>query len=362
MKTQRIVLAGGGSAGHVNPLLATATELVGRGFEVTILGTSEGLEVDLVPGAGFPLEFVDKVPFPRRPSIDALRFPARFRRAVAQARVHVEGAAAVVGFGGYVASPAYAAAKRLDVPVVVHEQNARPGLANRWGARSAEAVAVTFRTPVFDGAVLTGMPIRDSVLRARALPREQAAAELGLDPDRPAVVVSGGSLGAVRLNSVLAETAADIINAGAQILHLTGRDKSAPVFDRREQLSNEIRAHYHVREYLVRMELAYAVGDLVIGRAGAGAVAELTALGIPAIYVPLPVGNGEQRLNAAEVIAAGGGRLISDERFTGQWVRREVVPLLRDPARRLAMAQGARSVGISDGSSRLCDLIEKVVS
>lgn len=140
----RVVLAGGGSAGHVNPLLATAACLRRAGVEVTVLGTAEGLEADLVPAAGYELVTIPKVPLPRRPSGAMFSFPRRWKAAVAAARDAIAGAQAVVGFGGYVATPAYIAARKAGVPIIIHEQNARPGLANRLGARFAHTVALTF--------------------------------------------------------------------------------------------------------------------------------------------------------------------------------------------------------------------------
>lgn len=363
-----VVLAGGGTAGHVNPLLAVADELRRRhpGLTVTVLGTAEGLEAELVPARGYPLVVVPRAPLPRRPTPDWLRLPARLRRAVAVARQAVAGAQAVVGFGGYVATPAYLAA-RGRVPVVVHEQNARPGLANRLGARWADAVAVTFPGTPLRGRragapVVTGLPLRPQVaalVAARAADpaaaRAAGAAALGLDPAATTLLVTGGSLGALSLNRAVAGVAGDLAAAGVQVLHLAGTGKDDEVRAATAGLPG-----YHVLPYLADMQHALAVADLVVCRAGAGTVSELAALGLPAVYVPLPVGNGEQRLNAAPVVAAGGGLLVDDARLTPAWLRTEVLPLLADVARRAAMAEAARSVGVVDGAARVADLVEKV--
>lgn len=359
------LLAGGGTAGHVNPLLALAAELRRRdpAARVHALGTREGLEADLVPAAGLALEIVPRVPIPRRPTLDLLRVPARLRAAVRAAgeAIDTTGADVVVGFGGYVAAPAYLAARRRDVPVVVHEANARPGLANRLGARRAAAVAVTFPATPLAGAVLTGLPLRAEIAglvaeRAADLDASRAAAraELGLDPDRRTILVTGGSLGAVSLNRVMAATGAELVGAGAQVLHLTGAGKDAEV------RTGAPAEHYHVIEYLDRMHLAYAAADLVVCRAGAGTVSELTALGLPAVYVPLPIGNGEQRRNAAPVVEAGGGLLVEDRDLTPRWVQQHVAPLDDDAL--ATMATAAASVGITDGAARLADLVEGVLA
>ncbi|WP_307845031.1 undecaprenyldiphospho-muramoylpentapeptide beta-N-acetylglucosaminyltransferase [Actinotalea solisilvae] len=366
---ESVLLAGGGTAGHVNPLLAVADELRRRhpGATLTVLGTATGLEAELVPVRGYPLREVPRVPLPRRPTADWLRLPGRLGAAVraADAALTSTRAQVVVGFGGYVSTPAYLAARRRGIPVVVHEQNARPGLANRLGARWARSVAVTFPGTPLPGAVVTGLPLRTAVadlVAARrddgAAVRADAAARLGLDPGRPVLVVTGGSLGALSLNRAASGAAADLLAAGAQVLHLTGRGKADAVRDVLATLAPEAAAGYHVLEYLPEMERALAVADLVLCRAGAGTVSELAALGVPAVYVPLPVGNGEQRLNAAPVVGAGGGLLVDDAALDAGLVRTTLVPLLADPVRLAAMGRAAAGVGVTDGAARVADLVE----
>lgn len=364
----RVLLAGGGTAGHVNPLLALADELTSRpgGADVRVLGTAEGLESRLVPERGYELVTIPKVPFPRRPGGAALRFPVEYRRAVALATGAItgHGADVVVGFGGYVATPAYRAAARLGVPVVIHEQNMRPGLANRVGARRAAALALTFAdTPLRarrGRTVHTGLPLRPDLAALAALPageRVRAKAEvslrLGLDPARPVLLVTGGSLGALHINEALAGAAADITAAGAQVLHAAGRGKTGTVAEAASAAGGD----YHLTEYLDDMASAYAVADLVIGRSGAGTVCEQAAIGLPGVYVPLPHGNGEQRLNVAGLERAGGALVIDDADFTAETVRHRVIPLLEDRDRLASMAAAARGEGISDAASRLADLV-----
>ncbi len=359
-----VVLAGGGTAGHVNPLLAVADELRRRrpGLAVTVLGTNSGLEADLVPARGYPLVPVPRVPLPRRPTPDWFRLPGRLRSAVrtAEETLVTTSADVVVGFGGYVSTPAYLAARRRGVPVVIHEQNARPGLANRLGARWAASVAVTFPGTALRGAVVTGLPLRPEIadlVAAReadaAGVRERAAAELGLDPAATTLLVTGGSLGALSLNTAVAAAARSLVGAGVQVLHLTGAGKDQAVRDTVAGLPG-----YHVRAYLAQMHHGLAVADAVVCRSGAGTVSELAALGLPAVYVPLPIGNGEQRLNAAPVVEAGGGLLVRDADLGPGWLRDHVLPLLADASARSAMAEAARSVGVRDGAARVADLVE----
>src|SRR3954452_783404 len=223
----RVLLAGGGTAGHTSPLLATADALrrLEPAVEVTALGTPRGLETRVVPEAGYPLELIPPVPLPRRPNADLARLPFRLRSSVKAALEVLDRLrpAVVVGFGGYVCVPAYLAARRRRLPLVIHEGNALPGIANKLGARFTTHVATSFPgTPLRHGAYL-GLPIRRmiSTLDRPAL-RTQARAELGLDADRPTVLVFGGSQGARRLNESFAAASDALTDAGVQVLHVAG--------------------------------------------------------------------------------------------------------------------------------------------
>lgn len=350
-----VVLAGGGSAGHVNPLLATADalrELV-PDVRIVVLGTAEGLETRLVPERGYDLEVLPKVPFPRRPNAAALKFPASMRTAIARAGEVIRAVQAdvVVGFGGYVSTPAYLAARRTRTPMVIHEGNARPGLANRLGARFSKHVATTFPSTPMRGARNIGLPMRREVADIdRASLRQEGLEHFGLQDDLPTLLVFGGSLGAQSLNTAFSDAAPALRAAGVQVLHLTGAGKSVEV-------AEDPNCPYVAREYTDRMDLAYGVADLAVCRAGAGTVCELTAVGLPAIYVPLPIGNGEQRLNAADVVAAGGGLLVADADVTAEWVQATVIPLVTDRERVAQMADLARSIGVRDAAEQLAQMV-----
>lgn len=351
------LLAGGGTAGHVNPLLAVADALRERDSTATILvlGTAEGLESRLVPERGYELLIVDKVPFPRRPNAQAAAFPARFRRAIAQVRAHIRqhGIDVVVGFGGYASAPAYVAARRERVPFVVHEANAKPGLANVLGARAAAGVGVAFAGTPLRGSEVVGMPLRREVITLdRAARRAEAAEYFGLDADRPVLLVFGGSLGAQRLNDALADSWRDVLAAGWQLLHVTGE---------RSDLADPGVPGYALRRYVDRMDLAFALADLIVSRSGSATVSEISALGIPALYVPYSVGNGEQRLNAGSAVAAGAAQLLDDATFDGDAVRRIVVPLLGDPDRIRRMAEAAETAGTRTGTENVVAMIDRAL-
>ena len=346
----RWLLAGGGTAGHVNPLLAVADRLVEEGDEALVLGTAEGLESRLVPERGYELLVIPRLPFPRRPDAAALRFPRAVTGSIALTGRYLadRGIDGVIGFGGYAAAPAYLAARRRGVPVAIHEQNAKPGMANRLGARLTRAVGVTFPDTPLPHATRVGMPLRREIATLdRAALRDEARTFFGFDPARPVLLVTGGSLGARQLNRASVGAAAAVVGAGWQVLHLAGgrNEEPDPGLD-----------GYRMLPYCDRMDLALAAADLAVSRAGASTVSELSALGLPAVYVPYAVGNGEQRFNAAGVVAAGGAVLEPDATFTPERFTAVVLPLLTDQVRLAAMAAAATGDGVRDGAERMTRL------
>jgi UDP-N-acetylglucosamine--N-acetylmuramyl-(pentapeptide) pyrophosphoryl-undecaprenol N-acetylglucosamine transferase len=352
-----ILLAGGGTAGHVNPLLATADAIRDRepGATIIVLGTAEGLESRLVPERGYELVTIERLPFPRRLSLSALGFPFRLTRAVRAVRslLRTRKVDVVVGFGGYAAAPAYLAAQREHIPIVVHEANALPGIANRLGSALTTHTATTFVGTSVRNAVRTGMPLRREIARLdRANGRKAALKHWGLDSSRPVLLVTGGSTGAHRINTTISDSIADIVAAGWQVIHTVGES--------RDFVDPRI-SGYVPMPYCDRMDLALAVADLVVARSGAATVSELAGLGIPAVFVPYPVGNGEQELNARDSVEAGAATICLDKDFTPQWVRESLLPLLGDAPRRDAMARSATSAGIRDGAERLTEMVFSAV-
>ena len=351
-----VLLAGGGSAGHVSPLLALADCLRRRDpdLRITALGTQKGLEQRLVPARGYDLRTIPKVAFPRRPGGALVRLPGALKAAVdaAGAAIDETGPEVVVGFGGYVSAPAYLAARKRKIPIVVHEQNARPGLANRLGARMTPYVATTFASTSLPHATVIGMPLRREIaLLDRAANRAEGLAHFGLDDHRPTLLITGGSLGAQRLNTAFASRVDELRSHGIQVLHISGSGKEF-VHD-----STAVGPPYVVVSYADRMDLAYAAADLVVARAGANTVCELTAVGLPAVYVPLPIGNGEQRFNATDVVAAGGGILVDDSSLTPEWIDETLVQLVTDGPRVREMAGAAATIGEREADERLADLV-----
>lgn len=355
MSRVHVVLAGGGTAGHVEPALNLADCLRRHDPDVgiTALGTERGLETRLVPERGYDLRLITATPLPRRPGADLARLPALVRRSVAEARDVLADTRAdvVVGFGGYVALPAYLAA-RGRVPIVVHEANARPGLANRVGARFTRHVACAV-PDALPRSTHVGMPLRRAIAELdRPARRAEGRAHFGLDPDRPTLLVSGGSQGARRLNDAVVGAAAELTAQGIQVLHVAG-----PRNDDQRPRGPLGPAPYVALPYVDRMDLAYAAADVMLCRAGAMTCAELAAVGLPALYVPLPIGNGEQRLNALPVVRAGGGLLVEDEALDSERVLHVLVPLLLDDDQRHEMEAAASAHGRRDADERLRHMV-----
>ncbi|HNP59040.1 MAG TPA: undecaprenyldiphospho-muramoylpentapeptide beta-N-acetylglucosaminyltransferase [Gordonia sp. (in: high G+C Gram-positive bacteria)] len=358
-----VVVAGGGTAGHIEPALAVADAVAALdgSARITALGTEKGLETTIVPERGYDLRLIPPAPLPRKIGADLARTPARLARAVAAARkvlADVE-ADVVVGFGGYVALPAYIAARghlrrRSRLPLVIHEANASAGIANKVGARWADRVLAAVADCGLPGAQVVGIPVRRSLAGLdRAAMRDKARHYFGLDETAPTLLVFGGSQGALRLNDAVVGAAPALGEAGIGVLHAYGPKNHI------EPQSPPGAPAYIGVGYLNRMDLAYAAADLVICRSGAMTVAEVSATGLPAVYVPLPHGNGEQELNALPVVQAGGGLLVPDDEMSPDWVAREVPALLGDPARLAQMAANAAVGGHRDAATRVaCAALE----
>lgn len=354
----RVVLAGGGTAGHVNPLLAVATELVKRARatreEIVVVGTTEGLEQRLVPAAGYHLEALPRLPLPRRLSVYALTFGPRFVLAVFRALriLRAHRAEVVAGFGGYASAPVYVAAWLARTPLVIHEANAIPGFANVLGAKFTSRVATAFPGTPLRGATVIGMPVDRAISHpSSATTQATARSFFGLAPKVKTVVVMGGSQGARTINNTIVQVWPELVALGWQVLHIVGAKNALPTAAK----------GYVPLPYCDRMDLAFVAADLVLGRSGAATVSEVNLAGLPAVFVPYAVGNGEQAKNASESVAAGAAIIIPDDSFTPQAVRDVVVPLLKDTKALRDMATRSKSLGRPDAASRFADLIEQAI-
>lgn len=350
-----VVLAGGGTAGHTSPLIATAQEIrrLAPATRVTAVGTARGLETTVVPAAGLPLELISPVPLPRRPGTDLLLVPARLRTAVREATAVLDevGADVVLGFGGYVSTPVYLAARRRRVPIVIHEQNALPGLANRLAARFSDHVLTSFPDTPLPGARCIGLPLRSGITGLdRVGGRAAARAGFGLPADGPTLLVSGGSQGAASLNRAVLGARDTLLREGISVLHAVGpKNLTDDLITRTDPTTGAV---YQPLAYIEAMDLGYAAADLMLGRCGASTVLETAAVGLPAVFVPYPHGNGEQARNAAGVVAAGGGVLLADADCTPAWVSSEIPALIR-PEVLARMGAALADVGRADAATVL---------
>ncbi len=358
-----VVLAGGGSGGHVYPLLAFAECL--RRYEpqvrITCLGSRRGLENELI--RDFELRHVPAFQLPRSLTAELLATPFRMWWGARQAGKILDevGAEVVVGFGGYVSVPAYLAAWRREIPIVIHEVNVPPGIANRMGALFTPHLALGFpyqRTAhrsLRKGRVV-GVPLRKSITTLdRHARRAEARAAFGLRQDLPVLLVFGASQGARSINLAMVGAAKAVTSAGIQVLHITGA-RNEPV-----EVPPDLPVPYVTLRYLDQMELAYAAADLVLSRSGAITCAELAAVGLPAVLVPYPHSNQEQKRNARPLVSAGAALMVDDAHLDPSWIEYHVVPLALDRDRLATMSAAAASLGRRDGDEALYDFVMEVV-
>ncbi len=367
--SRSIVLAGGGTAGHTSPLIATADELRRLAPDIALLalGTARGLETRVVPAAGLRLELIPPVPMPRRPSVDLVLVGPRLAGAISTTakllRTHRAGV--LVGFGGYVSTPAYLAARALRIPIVVHEQNVLPGLANKLAARITPHIYTSFPQTPLPHATCIGLPLRRAIAdlataEDRGDVREVARLEFGLEPGLPTVLVSGGSQGARQINEAVLGARTPLLAAGIQVLHVLGPKNITD--EHRQVVDPQTGAVYAPMAYVEAMERAYAAADLMLGRSGAGTVLETAAIGLPSVFVPYPHGNGEQARNAELVVAAGGGLLLTDADCTAAWVATEIPALIHHPDRLAGMTRALTGVSHDDAATVLATRVLEVLA
>ncbi|MFJ8644767.1 UDP-N-acetylglucosamine--N-acetylmuramyl-(pentapeptide) pyrophosphoryl-undecaprenol N-acetylglucosamine transferase [Streptomyces sp. NPDC093546] len=338
-----VVIGAGGTGGHIYPGLALADALRRAVPEAVIsfVGTTRGLEGELIPAAGHRLRTVDMIPFD--PALGAKRYllPAALLRSGAQVRalLREQRAQVAVGMGGYPSAPVILGARMAGLPSLIHESNAVPGRANRFAARLTPHIAVAFDTGHLPGAVTTGMPIAASLAALdRPALRPLARRELGVPEGARLVLFNGGSLGAARLTEAALGLAERWRRRGdVRLLIKTG---PAALDATRRALGDHPVAR--AVPYLDRMDLAYAAADLVVCRAGSATVAELATTGVPAVLVPYPYAPGDHQTHNARVLTdAGAGLLLPDAETTADRLAALVEPLLADPARLAAMGGAA---------------------
>jgi len=321
----KIVFAGAGTAGHVEPALAVALWLRAQGQEIEMifLGTDGGVESRLVPAANFPLSLINKTPFPRRINGELFRWPLNFVRTLRQVNQVVKGADLVIGFGGYVAAPAYLVARAKRIPIIAHEANAKTGMANKLAKFCGATVLRAFGESTPERV---GIPLRESIVQLsqlsasdRLIAKHHALRTLQLDPNAPTILIFGGSLGSMKFNATIEGARTAISASGIQMIHGVGVNNELP----------QASTGYLPLHYIDDMALANSAADLVISRSGAVTVAEVSVLGIYSLFIPLPIGNGEQVENARSVVEQGGGEILDNSTFTADWLISEVSAVMK---------------------------------
>jgi UDP-N-acetylglucosamine--N-acetylmuramyl-(pentapeptide) pyrophosphoryl-undecaprenol N-acetylglucosamine transferase len=354
-----IIFAAGGTAGHVEPALATADAIRQRdpAAHISFLGTPRGIENQLVPPRGYELITVPKAAIPRGLSKDLLLLPVRLFRAVAQTKRAIFGADVVVGFGGYLAGAAYLAARLSRIPIVLHEANTKAGLANRLGAMFTDQIVLGGPTNGLADGVVIGLPMREAILRAAEVMQTDASGgraaarrALGLDSEKATLVVMGGSQGSVKINNAVAAALDRLLASGFQILHSVGDRNEMPA----------AKPGYIPTPYLAKMELAYSAADVLLARSGAATCHEVVAFGLPAIFVPLPHGNGEQALNAAPLVAVGAAICIDDEKFDADLLVDQILGLFKDSDTLSRMHLGSAKLIRLSAASDLAAIVIRV--
>lgn len=362
MSKANLLLAGGGTAGHIEPALAVARAWKAKHPEarITFVGTSAGLETTLVPQAGFTLSLIPKVAISRSLNISLLRVPVDLVRSVIVSRKLLREADVAIGFGGYVSAPIYIASRMTGTPLVIHEQNAVPGWANKLGARFTRLIALSY--PVSGGALsrgeLTGLPLRADVLdsirkiggqweSARKSAKAELARAYGLSEKDPIIFIFGGSQGSQAINKVIAESLPIFAQSNLNVIHSVGSRNALP----------QAQAGYAPTHYITNMAEHYLGADLIIARSGAVSCAEISALGKFALFIPLPIGNGEQAKNAATLVSDGRAEIIEQTSFNKSWLEENVKRLIG----RSQSATAAGDISSITAIDKIVSMIEKAL-
>jgi UDP-N-acetylglucosamine--N-acetylmuramyl-(pentapeptide) pyrophosphoryl-undecaprenol N-acetylglucosamine transferase len=372
----KFVITSGGTAGHIYPALAVASELQACGHELLFAGTPNGAESRLVPEAGIAYTAFKAAGFNRSRPWTLLTSTIRLAVSTSAARrwLALQCPDAVAGFGGYVSVPVGRAAAQLGIPLLIHEQNSAAGWANRYLAKQAQVVALSYQAAHDALAqnpaaklVLTGNPVRRALLDAataevRAQARADFRAAHGIAADARVLLVFGGSQGARHINQALVGLRNELLTIkGLQIIHITGANELNSVRADLADGADETGARWLTMGYCDDMPAAYAASDIAVSRAGAGALAELSVMGLPAILVPYPYATDDhQTVNAQTLVAAGAAIMIPDAKLDTAEFGQAIINILTDIPKQLRMQQAARSVTSGNAAATIANLLTSI--
>lgn len=356
------VLSGGGTAGHINPAIALAETLTDRGHEVVFAGTPQGIEARLAPEAGLAFKPFEAAGFNRHHPLTifhALRLVSASTKRAERwfDEIHPD---AVVGFGGYVCIPVARAAEKKGIPVIVHEQNSVMGIANQYLAKRAAAIALTYEAAGEsvknkEKIVMTGNPVRATIFEAT---RTEGRQMLGIPDDALMLLVFGGSLGARHINAALCALKDRLLAVdNLVVVHITG-PKELETVERDLALTDEQRCRWQVMGYQNRMGETMAAADLIVSRAGASSLAEISARQIPALLVPFPYATADhQTMNARAYVEAGAAWMVPDEEVETEGFAQRLFALIDDDSTRRRMHEAAAAFGTRDAAANLADVV-----
>lgn len=370
MDKLKVILSGGGTGGHIYPAVAVAEALkrrLGDGVELLFVGAEGKMEMEKVPALGYRIEGLPVVGLQRRLTLRNLQVPFKVAESLRKARrvIREFGADVVVGFGGYASAPVLWSAQRMGIPTLIQEQNSYAGVTNKILASRAKRICVAYegmeRFFPKDRIVMTGNPLRGRLLEQHdpAVLKTEGLTYFGLKADKPIVLVVGGSLGTRTLNNMMKANVDRITSEGkVQVIWQTGKFYEREMTEFMQSRSSE---GIWRGAFIDRMDLAYAVADVVVGRSGAGTVSELCLVGKPAIFVPSPnVAEDHQTKNAMALVRKDAALLVPDsEAVTALFP--VVDQLLADPARMQRMAANIKALGIADSADRIVDELLAVV-
>jgi len=366
----RIVLTGGGTGGHIYPALAIGNQATEEDPDTSILyiGSPNGLESRIVPEHGIKFETVEITGFRRKLSMENIKTVMRFIRGVRRSKELLASFKpdVVVGTGGYVCGPVVYAAAKLGIPTLIHEQNADPGLTNKFLSRYASCVAVSFKEslPTFQKAkqvILTGNPCASNVVRAN---RDKGFASLGLSPNSRIVLMVGGSRGAKAMNDAMVDMGPLLKQLpDVHFVFVTGESYYDQTMERVKKVIPTLSNYVHVLPYLHNMPEVLAASTLVVSRSGASSLAEITALGIPSILIPSPnVTNNHQEANARSIADAGAAEMIIERNLTGKMLFERIRAIMNDQQRIDTMGAAALSLGKPESASIIAGELRKLAA
>lgn len=367
----RAILTGGGTGGHIYPALAIARGLQTSfdNTEILYVGTNRGLEADIVPKANLPFQAITVSGLERKLSLNNLKVFWQAWQGYREATQIVKSFRpdVVIGTGGYVCGPVVLAAARQGIPTLIHEQNALPGITNRLLARVAKGVAVTFEDsvqyfPQRDKVTVTGLPVRPEITRSN---RQAALQAFGLEEEKLTLLVFGGSRGARRINQAMVETIQYYGNQpGIQIIHATGQSGYQEFLNEVKDRGIELDKYVNiiVKPYLYNMQEALAAADLVVSRAGAATLAELTVLGLPSILIPYPyAAENHQEFNAKALVDRGAAVMIKDAELTGATLIAQLQKIILEENRLSEMSLASKKMGRPEALDDIMECVKKIL-